>query len=394
LREFSRRVAQGEQQISIDIRTQLRSGAQRTLIILGVATLMLVIALLVILRDARLSRRLADHNQRLAEEATRASLAKSQFLTMMSHELRTPMNGVIGLLALARQSSMSAALNRMLSQAERSANLMIGLLTDILDFSALQSNNMPVQHKTFSLRKLADNLRKYDHRVDQPMQVDVEADTPDILLGDEKRLTEIYAHIMGYMLETAGVEGVVLRLSHNGEMLCAAIHYHYTKGDIWYPAMLADNLQQDDDNFATGVVGPTIARGLCDLMKGNINVSPDLGEGGLVSIEIPAAVASIPQINVWLETQSVVTRKLCEVALRDSRIVLMTAESGQQADVILLEDQGQVSDARLRALRESFPSARAIGLGTSAERLPFDQYLDLPIDIAVLRATIIDRLAS
>ena len=394
LREFSRRVAQGEQQISIDIRTQLRSGAQRTLIILGVATLMHVIALLVILRDARLSRRLADHNQRLAEEATRASLAKSQFLTMMSHELRTPMNGVIGLLALARQSSMSAALNRMLSQAERSANLMIGLLTDILDFSALQSNNMPVQHKTFSLRELADNLRKYDHRVDQPMQVDVEADTPDILLGDEKRLTEIYAHIMGYMLETAGVEGVVLRLSHNGEMLCAAIHYHYTKGDIWYPAMLADNLQQDDDNFATGVVGPTIARGLCDLMKGNINVSPDLGEGGLVSIEIPAAVASIPQINVWLETQSVVTRKLCEVALRDSRIVLMTTESGQQADVILLEDQGQVSDERLRALRESFPSARAIGLGTSAERLPFDQYLDLPIDIAVLRATIIDRLAS
>ena len=196
------------------------------------------------------------------------------------------------------------------------------------------------------------------------------------------------------MLETAGVEGVVLRLSHNGEMLCAAIHYHYTKGDIWYPAMLADNVQQNEDNFATGVVGPTIARGLCDLMKGNINVSPDLGEGGLVSIEIPAAVASIPQINVWLETQSVVTRKLCEVALRDSRIVLMTAESGQQADVILLEDQGQVSDERLRALRESFPSARAIGLGNSTERLPFDQYLDLPIDIAVLRATIIDRLAS
>lgn len=393
LREFSRRVTLGEQRISADIRAQLRNGAQRTIVILAAATILLLIALGIIWRDSRRYRVLAARNERLAEKANRASRAKSQFLTMMSHELRTPMNGVLGLLALARQTKLTVAVDRTLGQAERSAKQLIGLLTDILDFSALQSKELPIEKSPISMVEFASKLREQYDQPNATLGVIVEPQMPLMLAGDEKRLCQIFAYLTGYLIETAGVDNVSLTLSHQNGLLKGDISYHYRGGDIWHPDLLSDGELQDigqknNANFSTGAVGPTIARGLCAQMGGQIKVEPDEGQGGHVVVEIPAAIATTLQIHVRVEARTPVMKKICEVALRDSRIVVLAPDSADHADVVLIESTGDDDPAQFKLLQRANPKARLVGLGKIADTSLFDQCLAHPIDVAGLRAAI------
>ena len=191
LRELSRIVTQGEQKKLAEIRAQLGVGVRNTAFLLGAATAVLLLALVINWMSLRRFRRLAKHNLQLAREAEQASRAKSQFLTMMSHELRTPMNGVLGLLAIARQQDLPGKLNRTLGMAERSARRMIGLLTDILDFSALQARALPIERKQFSLRMLANGLARAIDESRGRLDIEVVESAPDQLLGDVRRLHQI-----------------------------------------------------------------------------------------------------------------------------------------------------------------------------------------------------------
>ncbi|HSG35731.1 MAG TPA: histidine kinase dimerization/phospho-acceptor domain-containing protein, partial [Sphingomonadaceae bacterium] len=138
LHELSGRVVVGEEARVAAARQTLRENAQRSVALIGGALAVGVALLFMMYFEARRFQALAAHNERLAESARKAGEAKSRFLSMMSHELRTPMNGVLGLLALIKQRGLPTAQNRLLDQAERSGRQMIEILTDILDFSALQ----------------------------------------------------------------------------------------------------------------------------------------------------------------------------------------------------------------------------------------------------------------
>lgn len=160
LRAFSRAVTLGEEVRGSAIREQLQSGVDRTLLTGAVAILITLVSLVLVNRESLRFERLAETNQKLANAAEKASLAKSQFLAMMSHELRTPMNGVLGLLALSKQSAIKQSQKRLIEQAEYSGQQMVSLLADILDFSALHSGDLHLEAKPFEIEHLALTVRE------------------------------------------------------------------------------------------------------------------------------------------------------------------------------------------------------------------------------------------
>src|ERR1700690_1962443 len=88
------------------------------------------------------SRKQSEQLHREKEAAEAANRAKSQFLAHMSHELRTPLNGVIGMLDLLHETSLSDQQQRYASIARSSADLLLGLINQILDLSKIEAGKL------------------------------------------------------------------------------------------------------------------------------------------------------------------------------------------------------------------------------------------------------------
>lgn len=86
-----------------------------------------------------------------AESATRA---KSQFLATMSHEIRTPMHGLIGMLEMLRSTPLDAAQRQWLGTAETSAEALLQILDDVLDFSRIEAGKLVIEKGPIDLREL------------------------------------------------------------------------------------------------------------------------------------------------------------------------------------------------------------------------------------------------
>jgi PAS domain S-box-containing protein len=79
------------------------------------------------------------------DAAEAASRAKSAFLANMSHELRTPMNGIMGMLSLAKRRMADAKGLDHLDKANAAANHLLGVLNDILDLSKIEAERMVLE---------------------------------------------------------------------------------------------------------------------------------------------------------------------------------------------------------------------------------------------------------
>lgn len=86
------------------------------------------------------------------EEAELANRSKSEFLAMMSHEIRTPLNSVLGMLDILKQSTLSEEQIDALSQMECSAELLLAIISDILDLSKIESGRFQLNEQWVNLR--------------------------------------------------------------------------------------------------------------------------------------------------------------------------------------------------------------------------------------------------
>jgi PAS domain S-box-containing protein len=108
-------------------------------------------------------RKQSEERLRRAQELAETSIRiKSEFLATMSHELKTPMNGIIGLLQLAEQEDYIAdSLTRdYLHKALQSAEMLLGLIQDVLDFTSLEAGKLTLRMDDFNLADLTDSLRQ------------------------------------------------------------------------------------------------------------------------------------------------------------------------------------------------------------------------------------------
>lgn len=251
------------------------------------------------------------------DEARAASKAKSDFLAVISHEIRTPMNGVMGMLDLVMDTQLSKLQRDYLETANRSAETLLRLLNDLLDFSKCDQGDLPMEKTAFLMRDAAEEVlslmagRAKKKGLDFKFVWDETA--PEWVSGDPIRFRQVLGNLVGNAVkftEQGSVSVSLERHEREGEL----IRYFFKVEDsgIGIESEAIDSLfepfTQADSSMTrkyggTGL-GLAISRRLIRFMGGDIKVSSEANKGSCFCFDLLLAEPGAFEIERGVESQS------------------------------------------------------------------------------------------
>jgi two-component system sensor histidine kinase/response regulator len=258
----------------------------------------------------RVSRDLIKRLEQAHARAEEASSAKSEFVANMSHEMRTPLQAVIGMLQLAVEDETSQSKARRLLTARRSAEMLLAMIDDVLDFSRIEARKLELEPVYFSLRQLIHDTMKSVGIMAASKKLTlsyfVQPDVPETVWADPVRLRQIVVNLVGNAIKFTHAGEISVTVSRAGDK--ARIDVRDTgvgiapavRQRIFEPFAQADSSHSRPHGGAG--LGLSIVARLLDAMGGSVQVSSEQGAGSVFSFSVPLAtdaVGAAPERKPW-----------------------------------------------------------------------------------------------
>ena len=235
--------------------------------------------------------------------AYRAATAKTDFLANMSHEIRTPMNAIIGMSQIALREEMSDRARDYINQVVSSANMLLTIINDILDYSKLEAGKMSVVEEEYSpvnlIREVSSIISERALEKDIEFIIDFDPTLPSIVYGDDVRIKQIILNLANNAVKFTNEGHVMLRVwqtavDSNTIMLHGSVidtGIGIKKENI---GKLFNSFEQVDSKRNRKVegtgLGLAIVKDLVESMHGTISVQSEYEVGSVFSFEIPQKV--------------------------------------------------------------------------------------------------------
>jgi PAS domain S-box-containing protein len=234
-------------------------------------------------------------------DAEAASRAKSSFLATMSHEIRTPLSGVLGLARLLQDPALPAARRTSyLSHLVDAAELLNGIVSDVLDLSKIEAGHLQVEQIPYDLHAVVWSAFRTFSPIGQErgleMSCHVGLDTPREVLGDPVRVRQILSNYLSNALKFTERGRIHVHLFRRAKAV-ARIEVSDTGigigadllGTLFQPFTQADS--STTRRFGGSGLGLSICREIATLMGGDVGLESDGRTGTTAWVDLPMVAA-------------------------------------------------------------------------------------------------------
>jgi signal transduction histidine kinase/CheY-like chemotaxis protein len=300
-----------------------------------------------------------------ADEALRA---KTTLFATLTHELRTPLNGILGMAGLLELGKLEANAQSYVAAIKHSGELLLDLITDILDYSRLEAGRVELEALPFdpelTMQGVAELLSPKAHSKGLEIAVAVRGDAPARVTGDDGRLRQILFNLAGNAVKFTEAGGVAIEMAPrpNGRL---RFNVRDTGPGVApeKQALIFEEFAQADAGAARrhggAGLGLAIVRKLAQAMGGEVGLVSRPGFGANFWVELPFtdfeahdAPMSLAGLRIGVASDS----QLLAQALRATIVSLGAecVERGARPDVLLFDWCEGADIAKIKA------SARAV----------------------------------
>ena len=338
-----------------------------------------VIGTTAILFDVTDARAQIEKMKELKEDAEDANRAKSVFLANISHEIRTPINTIMGMSELLLRDYAVDETRGYLYNIRNSSNTLLNLISDIIDFSKIESGKLELENAKFDATKLLTELVNiFQFRCEQKnlkFAFDISGDLPRYLIGDESRVRQIATNLLSNAVKYTNEGTVKLRIEYKFRSdydldLMMAVedtgvgikHEDYEK---IFTSFGRDKIQRRPSVEGTGL-GLNITKQLTEMLGGIINFKSEVGKGSVFSVVIPLLYATDSSETVG------------EISLDISEEEVYRATfTTEEAEILIVDDSPINLQVNKELLRDINPKITLVTSGEECLEMVREKHYDL-----------------
>lgn len=316
----------------------------------------------IIVGASKIARNIAER-KRAEEEMRDFVQRRDDFVANVSHELRTPMNAVVGITNILMDSKpLTSTQSHYLETLKVSADNLLALINDVLDFSKLEHDAIFLEEIKIDLRSLVKkihvigNFRAKEKGI--KLNIHYNNDVADCFIGDPLRIHQIVNNLVTNALKftekgsvdihvsklvgRTGSDGVVIQVKDTGIGIaperCNAIFEKFNQGD----SSIARR-------YGGSGLGLSICKSLVACMKGEISVESEVGVGTTFTVSLPLKSVAKPLGENLVQDDEMYSQRHRNILLVEDH------ESNALVVSILLEEEGltyDIANNGLDALRK------------------------------------------
>ena len=278
----------------------IKENSQSSTIIAGAVLILIIVFIILILSDVSKgfrARQAAEKAQMIAEEAQRKTEeimeTRHKMLLSVTHDIKTPLSSIMGNLELMDNTGNEKEVHSI----QQSADHILSLLSNLLEFSSLEQGKLQVENSTFNVSALCEETASMFEPIARKKDLDFnfKNEIKSSLYANADRLkikqiiTNLISNAIKYTIEgqigfrTSLENGcLVFRVQDTGIGIPSDKHE-----EIFKPFVRTESGSKLSEGSGYGL---SVVKGLVDLMEGTIDVSSTMGKGSLFTVRIPTVI--------------------------------------------------------------------------------------------------------